>query len=250
MARLSSDRLQAQLNLQAPQQGLHCLSCDQQSPSGTILGLHPVLGLGGVGDSNDSLGPIEDCYVRGDDLIATYSQAEDRPRRTQVSWRFRESAMAEKFAGVEMVVSVQTDSLNSLPELESETRLAAEEVLHLTDPSNRTAESLQQDLTLRASQGPCCIVVRLKDLPLSYVEMEPALDFHQMQVEVSGNGVPGNGVSDKEACLRHRLFSQHLEKGVILRARVCGVFVPRADDIRTAASFYEQLNREELPLTT
>ena len=238
IAQLSSDRFRAQLDLKSPNRGLFSLAYEKQSPTGSILGLHPA------GNPTGLLGSVEDCYVRGNDFVAVFSQSEDQHQRTQVYWRHRPCAVAghsaENSSGMEMVVSVQTDLLDSLPELESETRMSAQEVLHLNNPNDLTALPLQEDLVLRSGEGPCCIVVRPKDSPISYVEMEPDLDFREVHLEVR----------DGEVCLRHRLFSQRLEKGVILRARVHGIFVPRVTDLQCAAKYYEQLNQEELPLTT
>jgi hypothetical protein len=206
--------------------------------AGTILGLHPY------GEPNGSLGSLEDCYLRGTDLVAVYTQAAQRSQRTQVYWRHKEmiatTNSAEKIFGVEMVVSVQTDLLDSLPELETQTTLVAKEVLQITDLEDLTAVSLREDRTLLPDQGPCCIVLRLNDSQLSYVEMEPAQDFRELRVRHTSDQVS----------LRHRLFPQRLEKGVILRARVRGLFVPRGNDLQSAADFYEQFNRDALPLTT
>jgi hypothetical protein len=48
--------------------------------------------------------------------------------------------------------------------------------------------------------------------------------------------------------LRHRLLWQPLEKGVILRARVRGIFLPRQDDMRIAAACYRQFVVADPPL--
>jgi hypothetical protein len=43
---------------------------------------------------------------------------------------------------------------------------------------------------------------------------------------------------------------ERLEKGVIRRARVCGLFVPRSDDIAQTLDAYRQFAASQLPLTT
>jgi hypothetical protein len=48
----------------------------------------------------------------------------------------------------------------------------------------------------------------------------------------------------------HPLFMRSLEKGVILRARVRAVFMPRAIDFSQAEHWYRDLLHSELPLTT
>ena len=52
------------------------------------------------------------------------------------------------------------------------------------------------------------------------------------------------------ARLRHELFGQVLEKGVILRARIRGQFVPRADDQKAGAAAFAMFLATALPLTT
>ena len=48
----------------------------------------------------------------------------------------------------------------------------------------------------------------------------------------------------------HQLFSERLEKGVILRARLRGVFLPRQRDTRVAAACYTAFAAAEPPLAT
>jgi hypothetical protein len=50
--------------------------------------------------------------------------------------------------------------------------------------------------------------------------------------------------------LIHHLFADELEKGVILRARLRGALLPRADDQRLALDAYRGLLDARLPLTT
>jgi hypothetical protein len=49
--------------------------------------------------------------------------------------------------------------------------------------------------------------------------------------------------------LRHDLFAQRLEKGVILRARVLGILLDRADDKAAVLAHWNSFLREPLPLT-
>jgi hypothetical protein len=59
-----------------------------------------------------------------------------------------------------------------------------------------------------------------------------------------------NSVQQQAAYLRHRLFPEPLEKGVILRARVRGVFVPRDGDTQIAAECFDAFAATEPPLST
>src|SRR5262249_34795223 len=46
------------------------------------------------------------------------------------------------------------------------------------------------------------------------------------------------------------LFPEHLEKGVIRRARICGWFMPVEGDLEMASALARQFVDEPLPLTT
>jgi hypothetical protein len=100
-----------------------------------------------------------------------------------------------------------------------------------------------EDLTLRPSGGPGCLLFRLSDVRASYVEMVHPVDFYQDTL--IRTPAPGDGVR-----LRHQLFRDSLEKGVILRARVRGAFLLTDDDASVAAGCYEAFAAEKPPLST
>jgi hypothetical protein len=50
--------------------------------------------------------------------------------------------------------------------------------------------------------------------------------------------------------IEHHLFAQALEKGVLLRARVRGVFLARDGDLQLAAEVYRAFAAAEPPLGT
>jgi hypothetical protein len=66
-------------------------------------------------------------------------------------------------------------------------------------------------------------------------------DFHSDEL------LPGAGDA---VMLRHRLFLSDLEKGVILRARVRGLLLPRQGDQPAAAEAYTEFAASPPPLTT
>jgi hypothetical protein len=75
----------------------------------------------------------------------------------------------------------------------------------------------------------------------SYAEMVHPADFAGASLELRG-----------EELLRfsHPLFAERLEKGVIRRVRLCGVFLPRDRDLEKASAIYRNFIAEPLPLTT
>ena len=50
--------------------------------------------------------------------------------------------------------------------------------------------------------------------------------------------------------LTHRLFAERLEKGVILRSRIRGLFIPRSHTDELARHEYRRFAASKLPLTT
>jgi hypothetical protein len=68
----------------------------------------------------------------------------------------------------------------------------------------------------------------------------PSADFRQL---ICSSGLRG------EQCAEWHLFSDFLEKGVIRRARVYGVLLPRKNDIELALECCSKFERSPLPLT-
>ena len=90
------------------------------------------------------------------------------------------------------------------------------------------------------------LIFRLPGCDFSYVEMIDPANFGQDEVvEAEGSQAAG---SQAVLCVRHHLFPAPLEKGVILRARVRGMFVPRDGDMQIAAECYEDFMTAESPL--
>jgi hypothetical protein len=94
-----------------------------------------------------------------------------------------------------------------------------------------------------ADSGTGCLLFRLPGGELSYAEMVHAADFQHD--ELSWEDRP-HGVLR----IAHRLFRTSLEKGVILRARVRGVFLPRQNDAAIAAECYAAFVAADPPLGT
>jgi hypothetical protein len=79
----------------------------------------------------------------------------------------------------------------------------------------------------------------------SYVEMIFPSDFCCASVRWGDT----QGQTAK-AVLHSELFPESLEKGVIRRARLRGLFVPRADDLVTASQLFAEFAASPPPLTT
>jgi hypothetical protein len=82
---------------------------------------------------------------------------------------------------------------------------------------------------------------RLVGMPVSYVEIMPAGDFRELAIRY---------ISDGSCQTSWELFADFLEKGVIRRARMRSVFVPRQNDLEIAETLCREINQQRLPLTT
>jgi hypothetical protein len=89
---------------------------------------------------------------------------------------------------------------------------------------------------------PGCLLFRLGEAGTTYVEIMHPDDLRQVRLMSDETG---------RANLRATLFDDWvLEKGVILRARVRGIFVPRLDDEALAVAAFDDFVRQPPPLTT
>jgi hypothetical protein len=231
-----------------------------------------------------------DCFVRGNDLIATYAETANRPFRAQVYWRLVEPEVdpvaatlpvaaacelnsAPRIAALEIIVSVQTSRLDvetalavctTIGHVESwqlldaddrafapgamPTALRGHASLDPSPPSNpilAAANSPARELTVpdfRQSDSRDCCLIRPTGLSLAYLEMVHPADFRQTTFEWPAKSPP-------VARLTHRLFAERLEKGVILRSRIRGIFLPRTHAEELARQEFRRFADSKLPLT-
>ena len=87
-------------------------------------------------------------------------------------------------------------------------------------------------------------MIRLENAGLSYAQMIHPRDARETTLRSASETGP------QTVELRHQLFAQRLEKGVILRATALGVLLDRANDCAAAALHYAAFLAEQLPLTT
>ncbi len=220
-----------------------------------------------------------DCFVRGNDLVATYAETAERPFRAQIYWRLINShetvvfADVERHAGnhlavppmvvLELIVSVQTSRLDLDTALAVCTTFGHVESWQLLDTADDrlavngkkpTSETQKIDgpTNLPSTLGvvpdfdgsesrDCCLIRPLGSLP-SYIEMVHPSDFRQTMLDWTSGSLP-------TVQLTHRLFVERLEKGVILRSRIRGVFVQRDRADEFVRREYRSFAHSELPLT-
>jgi hypothetical protein len=239
LAQLHSDQLSAEVDLARPAGGVfHLRVSETHFKDLHILGIDMPSHVLGEADA------LADAYVRSADLAASYDASRDWPVRVDAVWRGGNRSSHHEFvAAIELLVSVRTDSLNSQPRMTVESTFSGGEVALATDRNADRFEPFISSTVDSASSGQdaCrgCIVFRPAGSDLSYVEMVHPLDFRRDEL-LGGGKTPFR--------VRHHLFDESLEKGVVLRARLRGVFVPRGNDTRLASEQYAAFRAAEPPL--
>ena len=240
IARLQFERLSATLDLTRPAEGLVELHLPTARTAGAAL-----LGVAIPSFPADNPDSLIECYLRGTDLVAAYEESPQWPVRVDASW----SATSVTISGlsvwvVQLMVSVRTGLPDSRAELVVQSDVPTAEVLRLIKPEEVRYQSLPSAPTaMRPEEGPGCLLFRLPQPDFSYAEMVHPADFQYDELTTGRR-------HDGSMRLAHRLFSERLEKGVIRRARVEGVFLPRSDDQQVAAALYTAFAAAEPPLTT
>lgn len=181
---------------------------------------------------------IVESYVRGPDLVATYAQTPERNVRPQIYWRYVESNDAP---GLEVILSTQTSLLDSTPLTSMESTLPPGEVLASRGDGQWQTISEDDPAQWRDDeQAPRLLLFRPRDFGFSYAEMVHPSDFAGVQCLRQGE-LP---------TVRWQLFPERLEKGVIRRGRVRGVYLARERDTELAQAAFDEFQNSPLVLST
>jgi hypothetical protein len=229
-ATLSLPTLVAHLDAAHPEQGLGQLKFFDHSLGRRVLGVATSAGGDELGDKTelDELELIE-AFVRENDLVAAYAARADEEFRWQVDWRV--SCPTTDVVVLDLIVSLQTRLLESYPQVVVCSQLDADQAGFVCDGNLVDAPLAVHDLSIA--------LFRWKD-KCSYAEMTHPDDQGNCVVHTSDDGV---------ISLERRLGGAFLEKGVIRRMRVRGVFLPPADDAIFAQRYLAKLVAASPPLT-
>ena len=241
LAQLRSDQLSAEVDLANPAGGVFHVRV-----AGTHVNGIQILGVAVPSHVAHEAGALGDAYARSADLAATYNASRDWPVRVDAVWSEVNRCSHHEFvAAVELLVSVRTDALNSQPRMTVESTFSGGELALAVDQSadrfDPFVSSTVDSVSLRQDACRGCIVFRPTGSDLSYVEMVHPLDCRRDEL-VGGGETPFR--------VRHHLFDDSLEKGVVLCARFRGVFVPRGNDTQLASEQYAAFRASGPPLGT
>lgn len=245
VGRMRCNALKAEIDVTRPHLGLRTAQLRDKRLSGEQLALVP------------SDGPatwpatLADTYVRGRDLVASYSGVESWPYSPTVYWSTDEDVNADEvgrnsgeiLAALSLVVSIQTNLLDTHPRIDVRTSLPADDVVLVSVVGDEMLVDSHVDgpQSLDPRTNACGLIWRMRECDLSYAEIMPTSDFHLLAVtRGDANSVQA----------RWELFSEFLEKGVIRRARLQSLFVPRENDVQLVAECCQAVEHKPLPLTT
>jgi hypothetical protein len=168
--------------------------------------------------------------------------------RAQLYWRAGVHERHGAIVAIELLASVQTNLFDSCPKLAVRSQLVASEAYRMADAARGSFVGIvppgDDFLPDDSPDVPQCYLFRLPGRQYSYAEMVHPADSRHSNWEGWLHG------ADYRLQLRHELFAERLEKGVILRARVLGVLLDREDDKAAAARHWNAFLHEALPLTT
>ena len=217
-------------------QGMHQLRFQQRSLSNFRL-----LRLA-LPDLRDPIpaSAISEVYARGNDLIASYLPVSSNRFAPQVYWRVRSTDGSQ---GVEAMISMQTDTLESRPLIQSSSMVDGNRAWCFQRETESFVELTvgDQPTVLSVDESAPLLLVRAEDETFSYLEMAYPTDPFEFWVSRG---------ADQQLAMGFRLLEEHLEKGVIRRFRVAAWFIPRGNDMQLAADLYRELLQADPPLTT
>ena len=183
---------------------------------------------------------VAERYVRGWDYVVSYARTAEYHFAPQFYWR-ASLHPAESAAQVEMIMSVQTDLLDSHPEATVSSLVLGSRLFQAAALRLDAFEEATPVASLRAGQSrEHLFVFRSEELGVSYAQMVHPSDF--VSAEIGSHDASPRVVTTT-------LFPESLEKGVIRRARISGWFLPADNDLATAVRLAQQFITEPLPLT-
>ncbi|GIW94826.1 MAG: hypothetical protein KatS3mg110_2867 [Pirellulaceae bacterium] len=183
------------------------------------------------------LGNVVPCdqYVRGNDLVVRYPLQSRERLEPVVYWRAL-AGPASEWGGVELILSMQTDSLDSDPSVFVRTWTSSQGVYFL-DHAGKLVRLEATRRRLGTEESLPVLVLRTKFG--TYIEMVYPGDFCSVRVAQ---------VADR-ASIAWKLFAERLEKGVIRRTRVQGIFASSDVSPQTIVQAYDAFCQAPLPLT-
>lgn len=226
-------------NCNDPQQGVQL--CDVGSSATTSKRETSLLRL--LPSDSQSLPPLDECYVRVDDLICRYPQSSDTQFGMDVCHRVIGTDGGTIV--IETICAVQTSLLDSHPTFDISASATTSEAVAAANGliSNSKHPGNPVSLDLPGSSSLPDAITRLGQLESANADVYLMLPPSDRSV-AAVIAPPENGQA-----FRYRLLADFLEKGVIRKARFWTVIFNQSASESTLAECYQQLLGEPLPLT-
>jgi len=230
-ASLKTDNVSGTLNLGDPETGLQQLHWSNQTL--------PAIGLLGVALPQQLIVASESKhhYTRDNCLVASYGDPATTNCHAQLQWRYLPPQPATWLAGLELVISFEARLLTRLPDWQTMSKISAPVILAPVDSeaqtwqplpdTARTASSLEEDQYQM-------LLCRFPKQGVTYLEM-----VHGQQAWLSPVDETGDNLS-RPMGWRLKTPAAQLEKGVILRKVLRGLFLPLEKDELLAREAYQQ----------
>ena len=228
--------LSAQVNVAQPDRGIHALKVGSIPCSDTSL-----LRVRLPHDPRSRL-ELGETYVRTSDLVATYQPLPPFTLQPQIYWRLRHDAQRAAY-GIELLLSMHTSQLYSEPQTPVSSQVAG-----VSAVTTWSRDGRQQLLSL----APTPLSLRDGDGGVGLLAFEPAIGGHiyvEMIHPTDFGGLTIERTADGACIAAVQVFQEHLEKGVIRRARACGWFLAQPDWQTHAWELYQAFSAEQPPLT-
>lgn len=189
----------------------------------------------------------ESVHQRGPDLVVDYRMSKVPEFTWQVYWRALTGWDSRNvLGGVELILSVQTELLDSDPRMIVESHLSNSRMLRVDGGQHASAEAIDIDVSDISSpvtlDPPGILLYRPCEASFSYLELVHPSDFIDLEIARASQ-------DSSEYASRFTMFEAPLEKGVIRRGRLRGLLLSRDDDVASARSCYEQFIASPIPLT-
>lgn len=215
---------------------------------------------------------ILEQFKQEDRLTVRYAGTKTWPVWTEVTWGVYETRDRPGL-NIDLNVSVRTNQPSCRPDLVAQSFLPKSDCFTIKDsqgqikepkgqikdsqsqikePKGQTKDSQSQikdfqgqpiqltsgvPHTMTQADATGCVLFRPAEADWSLVEMVHPLDFEHDELSHDPE-------HPDHTRLSHRLFTQPLEKGVLLRARLRAIIIDRADDLETAALRYAEFTNE------
>ena len=181
-----------------------------------------------------------DSYVRENDLVATFGESDGQKRRLQAYWRVVpfDATTADAIV-LELVVSVQTDLLESHPAMFVVSKFPSGELLPFAADDDGECQVVGDN----ASERPAdFMLIRPAGSNVSFMQASHPEDCVNTEIVSSADQSAG-------IAMRHAMFAEQLEKGVIRRSRVRVAMLRREEDDKLASRCFRQFAASEPVLT-